>query len=146
MAVAIDAAVTAARSADGAGFEEAVAVLRALDPEQLAVLLGSVARELLERSYPDGLDADDAEQILVSCVKSAAAWYQALDGDALTRALTGALGIHDPDDEQAPPGPVVVTHGLLLIADRLSILALELPPVLDRALRDLMQSQTMEQP
>lgn len=149
MALAVDAAVSAARAGDAAAFAEALDDLGGMDREQLAVVLGAVTRELLERSHPDGLDSSDAEQVLTSCLRSAAGWYQAIDGDALIQALTGTLGIHDPDDpdESAPPAsPAVVAHGLLLIADQLTTMGEALPPVLDRALRELMRAQTIEFP
>ncbi len=145
MALAIDAAVSAARAGEAAAFTDAADDLGRMDREQLAVVLGAVTRELLERSHPDGLGASDAEQVLASCLRSAASWYEPLDGDSLIQALTGTLGIHDPD-ESAPAGPAVVTHGLLLIADQLTVLSQALPPVLDRALRELMRAQTIEFP
>jgi hypothetical protein len=79
-------------------------------------------------------------------MRSAASWYEPLDGDSLIQALTGTLGIHDPDESAPPAGPAVVTHGLLLIADQLTVLSQALPPVLDRALRELMRAQTIEFP
>ena len=43
-------------------------------------------------------------------------------------------------------GTAVVTHGLLLIADQLKVLAQGLPPILDCALHELMRAQTVEFP
>jgi hypothetical protein len=146
MALAIDAAVSAAQSGDAAAFADATAKLSRVGREQLAVLLGAVTRDLLERSHPDGLGAEDAEQVLQSCIRSAARWYRPADSDALAGALTGALGISDPDESPQPDGTAVVTHGLLLIADQLKILDQELPPILDGALHDLMRAQTVELP
>jgi hypothetical protein len=146
MARAVDAAVAAARGSDAAGFIEAITDLNRVDREQLAVLLGAVTRDLLERTHPDGLDSEDAELVLQSCIRSAAAWYEPLDSDSLIRALTGALGIVDPDEAVPVDGPAVVAHGLLLIADQLTTLTQELTPVLDAALRELMRAQTVEMP
>jgi hypothetical protein len=146
MARAVDAAVSAAQSSDAAAFADAIADLSRVDREQLAVLLGTVTRDLLERSHPDGLDADDADEVLQSCVRSAAGWYELLDGDSLVRALTGALGVSEPDESPQVDPAAVLTHGLLLIADQLTLLTLQLPPVLDCALRDLMRAQTIELP
>ena len=146
MALAIDAAVSAARAGDAAAFTDATDDLGRMDREQIAVVLGAVTRELLERSHPDGLGSSDAEQVLASCIKSAASWYKPLDGDSLIQALTGTLGIHDPDESAPPAGPAVVAHGLLLIADQLTGMSQELPPVLDRALGELMRAQTIEFP
>jgi hypothetical protein len=105
-----------------------------------------VARELLERSHPDGLDSDDAEQLLQSCIRSAAAWYKPLDSDSLIRALTGALGISEPEESPQLDGAAVVSHGLLLIADQLTTHTQELATVLDSALAELMRAQTVELP
>jgi hypothetical protein len=146
MALAVDAAVSAAQSSDAAAFAESIADLGRVDREQLAVLLGTVTRDLLERSHPDGLDSDDAQQVLQSCIRATASWYEPLDGDSLVRALTGALGVSEPDESPQLDGTAVLTHGLLLIADQLTILTLQLPPVLDCALRELMRAQTIELP
>jgi hypothetical protein len=146
MALAVDAAVSAARAGDAPAFTEAIGGLGRVDAEQLAVVLGTVTRGLLERSHPDGLDADDAAQVLHSCLASAAGWYEAVDADALTLALTGALGVTYSDELPQPDGIVVVAHGILLIADQLKGLAAALPPVLDHALRELMRAQTIELP
>jgi hypothetical protein len=146
MALAVDAAVSAAQSGDAEAFADAAANLSRVDREQLTVLLGSITRDLLERSHPDGLDSEDARQVLQSCTLSAARWYEPVDSDSLVRALAGALGISVPDQSPQPDGTAVVTHGLLLIADQLKILAQGLPPILDCALHDLMRAQTVELP
>jgi hypothetical protein len=149
MALAVDAAVAGARAGDPVAFTEALGDLSRVEPEQLAVLLGTVTRDLLERSHPDGLDSDDAEHVLRSALKLAAGWYQGLDGDALILALTGALGISadpDPDEPPRPGGAAVVAHGVILIADQLRVLAQPLPPVLNAALGELMRAQTVELP
>ena len=146
MALAVDAAVSAAQSGDAAAFTDATANLSRFDREQLAVLLGAITRDLLERSHPDGLDSGDAEQVLQSCIRSAASWYEGVDSDSLVEALSGALGISNPDEPPRADGTAVVTHGLLLIADQLKILAQGLPPILDGALHELMRAQTVEFP
>jgi hypothetical protein len=146
MAQAVSAAVSAAQSGDAAGFGEAAGGLSRLDREQVLVLLGSVTRDLLERSHPDGLGADDAEQVLRRCLISAAAWYGPVDGGALLGALGGALGISEPDDSPQLDGEAVLAHGLLLIADLLTVLGQALAPFLDAALRELMRAQTVELP
>jgi hypothetical protein len=146
LAVAVDAAVSAAPSADGEAFGAAITDLARVDEEQLAVVLGTVTRDLLERAYPDGLDSDDAEQVLQRVINSAASWYPDLDSDALIWALTGALGIGDLDELTERGGPVVAAHGLLLIGELLSGLAQPLPPVLEDALHELKRAQTIELP
>jgi hypothetical protein len=146
MALALDSAVSAAQAGDAAAFTDARADLGRVDREQLAVLLGAVTRELLERAHPDGLDSDDAQQVLASCIRSAATWYPPFDSDLVLWALTGALGVNDPDDAPQLDGPAVIAHGLLLIADQLTSLSQQLPPVLDGALGELMRAQTVELP
>ena len=146
MALAIDAAVSAAQASDAAAFTDATVGLYRVDREQLAMLLGAVTRELLERSHPNGLDSADAEQVLQSCIRSAAAWYKPLDSDSLIRALTGALGISEPAESPKLDRTAVVPHGLLLIADQLTTLTQELPTVLNSALAELTRAQTVELP
>ena len=146
MAVAIDVAVSAARDGAADDFTDATAALGRVDREQLATVLGTVTHDLLERSYPDGLDSDGAEEVMQSCFTSASGWYESFDTDSLVGALTGALGIGDPGDAPALDGGAVLAHGVLLIADRLTMLDLTLAPVLDAALRELMRAQTVEMP
>jgi len=146
LAETVDAAVTAARAGDPVAFGEATAALAGLDREQLAVVLGTVTRQLLEHSHPDGLDADDVRHILTSTAKRAAAWYEPLDGAALLEALTGTLGVTDPDGVPHPDPDAVLAHGVLLISDQLHVLGQQLPPVLNYALGELQRAQTMELP
>jgi len=146
MAEAVDAAVTAARAGDPVAFGEALTGLSALDREQLAVLLGTVTRQLLERSHPDGLDSDDAQHVLSSTARRAVDWYEPLDGAALLEALIGALGVTDPDGTPGPDPDAVLAHGILLISDQLHVLGQQLSPVLNYALGELQRAQTMELP
>jgi hypothetical protein len=146
MALAIDAAVSAAASSDAVGFERANAELNRVDPEQLRTVLGYVSRELFERAHPAGLDSDDAEQAIRSCQISVAGWFPQFDRDALIVALTGALGVSESDDSPGPGEMSVVTHGLLLVTDQLRTSGLRLEPVLDSALGELMRAQTVEMP
>ena len=146
MALAIDSAVTAAQASDGDTFADAATALARLDAEQVAVVLGAVSRDLLERAYPDGLDADDAEQVLDGVVRSAAGWFADLDSDSFIWALTGTLGIGDIDELPARERSAVLAHGVILIADLLTALGQPLAPVLDAALRELQRAQTVELP
>ncbi|HEX6854352.1 MAG TPA: hypothetical protein VF204_03570 [Streptosporangiaceae bacterium] len=146
MAETVDAAVTAAQAGDPVAFGAAMTGLAALDREQLAVLLGTVMRELLERSHPDGLDSGDAQHVLSSTARRAVAWYEPLDGAALLEALIGALGVTDPGGAPHPDPDLVLAHGVLLITDQLHVLGQQLPPVLNYALGELQRAQTMELP
>ena len=146
LALAVEAAVTAARAADADGFAAAGAELERLDRGRLAWLLGDVTRDLLERVHPDGLDSGDAQQLLDSCTRAAAGWYAPFDGDALVAALAGTLGVDDPDTPSPLTRPSVLAHGLLLVADLLARQPAPVDEVLDAALRELMRAQTIELP
>ena len=145
MALGVDAAVSAARAGDAEAFADALTELARVDREQLAVLLGTMTQDLLERSHPDGLDSDDAEEALRRCIRSAAPWYEPLDSDVLIRALTGALGVADPDDALPVDASAVTAHGVLLIAELLAAPE-DLAGLIDAALRELMRAQTVEMP
>jgi hypothetical protein len=110
------------------------------------VLLGALTRDVLERSHPDGLDSNDGEQALQSCIRFAASWYRQVDGESLIRALTGALDVIEPDEASVVDQMVVAAHGLLLIADQLVTVTQELPPLLDSARHELMRAQTVGLP
>jgi hypothetical protein len=98
MALAVETAVSAAQAGDLAAFTDSVADLIRADHGQIAVLLGAVTRDLIERSHPYGLDSGDAERLLQSCLRSAGPWYTPLELDKLIRALTGSLGMSDPEE------------------------------------------------
>ena len=147
MANAVDDALIAAGRADGERFDGAVTALGRLDREQLGVLLGTMTALTLERTFPDGLDSDDATDLLDRAERAASSWYRETERDALTRALIGALGIAEDDDgEPVPRGPSVVTHGLLLLAELLSARPGELSPLIGEGLRELHRAQTVELP
>jgi len=145
MAEAVDAVVTAAQGGDAERFGEALIELRQVDGEQLSVVLGALTRDLVERTHPDGLDADDAEALLDGTI-TASAWYRDFDGDALLHALADTLGVGLAEEATPRDGFVVITHGLLLITYLLGVGRVRLAPVLDAALRELMREQTMELP
>lgn len=141
LAAAIGDAVTAAEAADEGGFADALQQLARADREPLAVVLGEVAAALLERTFPDGLDAADAADLLARCT-SRFAWCPALAEDALLQALAGSLGVSLADDEAMLP--TALPNGLLLITELLA--GRPLAPVLDDALRELHRRQTIELP
>jgi hypothetical protein len=146
MALSIDDAVAAARAQQAESFAEAMAQLSGLDREQLIDVLGAVSRGLVERAFPDGLDSEGAGELLESCIRATLAWYPKLDTDALLRALTGALGLIDPEDAPAMDPSGVLIHGLLLIADQLNSIDQGLAPLLNDALAELQRAQTVELP
>ena len=146
MAVDVYAAVSAVIAGDRAQFDRSRAGLDRQDPEQLQVLLGAMARDLVERTYPDGLDSDDAEQVVARCLHSATVAYPNAHRDGFAVALTGALGVSEPDQAVPFDHADVRAHGLLLIADLLGERLVALPAVLDAALRETRRAQTMELP
>lgn len=146
MATAVTSALAEAWDRNAGAFDAAVATLGRLDRSQVATLLGTMLRDLIERSHPDGLDSEDANEVLQSCARFAAGWYPDFGEPAAVQALVGALGVGEPDDEGRPAELAVLTHGLLLIADQLSIAGLDAVPVLDAALAELLRAQTIEMP
>jgi len=114
-------AVTAARSQDVAGFDEATDRLAAADPEQVRVVLGVVVRALLEDLHPDGVAGDDLLELIKSCVRTSFGWYPAVDVQVLIVVLTGSLGVHEPDDEPRRVTPLeVARHAPLFITELLA--------------------------
>ena len=145
LAVAVEAAVDAALLESPSGFDDAVAELIHVYRDVIKVVLGEVTRDLLERAFPDGLDSDDAEQVLTRTSQWARRWCRDVDDDALVVALTGSLGVSS--DEPAPfTEPVVQRHGVLLVAQLLTGAGEPLSVVLGRALGELRRAQTMELP
>ncbi|MBF6278799.1 hypothetical protein IU458_35765, partial [Nocardia nova] len=85
-----------------AAFREATGELAELPGEQVGLVLAAIVRELLETAHPDGLTGDDARAVLEQVVRGAAAWLTEVDTGAVVAALTGALGVADPEDTTAP--------------------------------------------
>lgn len=103
-AEALDAAALALAAADGSGGDLGTKVL------------GMVARLRLEELHPDGLDADDVRTVLEDCVRSAGEWVSWVDPHVVLVLLASALGVHDPDENGAEPGPKdLARHGPLLV-------------------------------
>jgi hypothetical protein len=113
-------AVTAARAQDVPAFDEATARLATSEPEQVRVVLGVVVRALLEDLHPDGVSGDDLLELIKSCVRTSFGWYPAVDVQVLIVVLTGALGVHEPDEEPRRVTPLdVARHAPLFIAELL---------------------------
>jgi len=141
LAAAIDDAVAAAEAADEPAFADALGRLARVDREPLAVVLGELAGGLLAQTFPDGLDAADAEELLARCT-TRFAWCDVLAEDALVQALAGTLGLTLADDE--PLLPAAVPNGILLITELLA--GRRVAPMLEVALRELHRRQTVELP
>jgi len=133
--------VTAAAAADQAGFADALHRLSRVEREPLAAVLGDLAAALLESTYPDGLDADDAGELLRRCT-ARFSWCTTLDEAALLQALAGTLGVSLEQDEAMLPA--ALPNGLLLVAELLA--GRPVAPLLDVALRELQRRQTVELP
>ncbi|HVX45118.1 MAG TPA: hypothetical protein VHC49_14610 [Mycobacteriales bacterium] len=145
---AIAAAVQEAVAAVGArpAFEEAVAQLAALDQAQVTVVLGSVLQMLMEETAPDGLAADDVQSLLEKCVRNAAAWYPAVQVEALVIVVAGALGMQDPDADPRIAPPVIATHAALLVHELLAVTRRPLGGYLEIALGEIARAETIEMP
>jgi hypothetical protein len=115
-------AVAAVTSTDVAAFDEAVARLAAAEPEQVRVVLGVVVRALLEDLHPDGVSGDDLLELIKSCARTSIGWYPGVDIEVLVVVLTGALGVHEPDQEPRQFSPLdVARHAPLFIAELLAV-------------------------
>jgi hypothetical protein len=147
IAEAAEEAVSAARVRDPEPYEAAVARLAALDTARVGLVLGAVVRMLLEELHPDGLAGEDVHAVLDRCARSAVPWVPGVDPAVLVVLLTGALGVHQPDEEAAPPGELdIARHAPLLVADLLDVAGRPLAGYLDLALAEIARSQTMELP
>lgn len=142
LADAVDDAVRAAGAQDADGFADALARLRRADPDVLATLLGTMTQQLIERRFPDGLDSDDAQQLIDG---AAAPWFDSFDRNHLAVALVGALGMHDPAETPGAEHQLVTAHGLLLIGELLPSEKALVGLVTD-ALGEIHRAQTVELP
>ncbi|GAB3282071.1 hypothetical protein [Kineosporia babensis] len=112
-------AVDAARAGDLEAFTRATTDLAACEPEQVRLALGVVVRDLLEHLHPDGLAADDLQDLIRSCVKRVFAWYPQVDVNALVIVITGALGMQEEEEPRYSPANIA-RHAPLFIAELLS--------------------------
>ena len=146
-------AVSAAQDEDVAAFADATTRLAALDREQVGLVLGAVVRTLLEDLHPDGLGGDDVHDVLTACVRSASAWLPTVNPHALVVVLTGALGVHqsdeevDPEDRPPPLGPdEIARHAPLLVAELLGGSRRRLSGCLGSAFAAIAQAQINDMP
>ncbi|MFC0002606.1 hypothetical protein [Micromonospora siamensis] len=133
-------AVAAAQARDAEAYEPAVARLAAADRSGL--VLGAVVRLLLEETNPDGLDGDDVRRVLAGCVRSAGQWWPEVDPHVLLVLLASALGVYEPADDEAAPGPAAVAgHGPLLVADLLALTRRPLAGYLEAAFAEVARTE-----
>jgi hypothetical protein len=141
----IEAAVAAAQTQDAVAFEQAGSDLAGLDPQQVGLVVGGIVRVLLEEQHPDGLSGDDIRGVLERCVRAAAQWWPPVDANVIVVLLTGALGVHQFDDDAAPlSAAAMARHGALLTADLLA--GRPAAPYLQAVFADIARSETIEQP
>ncbi|MET8279861.1 hypothetical protein [Micromonospora sp. NPDC005174] len=140
IAVTATAAVAAAQARDGQAYEEAVADL-AVD-ERSGLVLGTVVRLLLEESHPDGLAGDDIRQVLARCVQDATRWRRDVDPHVVLVLLAGALGVYDPEADDAPPdASALARHAPLLVADLLAVTGAPLDDYLAAAFAEIERTE-----
>ena len=146
-------ALSAARAGNLDGFDGALAELgrggaRRPAPDQVGLVVGLALGELLERTHPDGIDSDDAEQVVERCLRTNRPWYP-MDEDQLLRALAGALRIDTysgPDAVTVGARPALLAHGLLLVADLLQVAGEPWDAVLAGVLDGLRRDGVVEHP
>jgi hypothetical protein len=138
-------AAHAVQAQDAEGFAATELRLAIADPELVRLLLGGAVRTALERTHAQGLDGDDARDLLERCVRSALAWLPDVEVPALIVVLTGALGMQDPDEEQPLPPATIAVHAVLLLAE-LGAGPGQVRQDLDVAVAELARHQTVELP
>ena len=132
-------------SGRGGGFGEAVHRECPLwIASKVAVVLGWAVRSLLEELHPDGMDGEDVRAVLTGCTTAAGAWESEVDPSVLLVALTGALGMSDPDEQPALPPEPVARNATLLLAFLLG--ERPLARYLDAAFAELRRAETIEMP
>ncbi|HLL67310.1 MAG TPA: hypothetical protein VK453_16620 [Micromonosporaceae bacterium] len=142
VAVAASSVVAAARARDNDLFAEAVGDLAVLDPERVSLVLGAAVRLLLEDLHPDGLDGDDVRDALERTVRAAGQWQPEVDPHVVLIVLAGALGVHDRDEEAAPPSAEsLARHAALLLAELLGERGRPFADYLTRAFAEIERAQ-----
>ncbi|MGR6322617.1 hypothetical protein Q2K19_12495 [Micromonospora soli] len=140
IAEAATAAVTAAGDRNIETYGPAVERLTAAD--RAGLVLGGAVRLLLEETHPDGLDGDDVRQVLERCVRSSAQWCPEVDPHVLLVLLASTLGVYDPGDDDAPPGPpAIARHAPLLVADLLAVTGRPLADYLTAAFAEVARTE-----
>ncbi|MEV0334402.1 hypothetical protein [Nocardia sp. NPDC050717] len=145
IAIAVDAAVHAARAADEPAFTEAIAELAELPADQVGAVLAAIVRELLEVAHPDGLTGDDVRAVLEAVVRATVPWHPRLDVAAVIATLTGALGVDDATEPDAPPADVHPA-AVLLIAHLTERTGVRAGDTIGRAIGEIARAETVEMP
>jgi hypothetical protein len=142
---AVTTAVAAASAQNPAALDDACARLQTCDEQQVRDVLHALTLGLIEKAFPDGLDADDLRALLADVIRSATAWLPDLDPHAVVVVLTGALSVHEID------GPPIEADALpiacvLAVSHLLHQLRVPLDLELTHTFEELRTAQTMEMP
>ena len=142
---AVTGAVAGATALDAGAVDEHVRRLGLADTDQVHAVLHELVLRLLERSHPDGLDADSVRELLDGVLQETAAWLPDLDPHALVLVLGGALSALE---EGTPPAEhhALLMACVVLVAHLLAVLEEPLAPSLDAAFAELHRAQTVELP
>jgi hypothetical protein len=148
IARAVTALVGAAAARDPAALRAGCAALRGCDEVAAADLLHRLTLGLVERAFPDGLDADDIQALFDEVAAGAAGWLTGLDPMAVLVVVAGTLSIHPPPDAPQPSlDQDALPIACALVVDCLLVrLSARLAPELARAFDELRVAQTMELP
>lgn len=139
---AVEEAVAASAAADEPALRRAVGALLAADDSQVRAVLHELVLRLVERAFPDGLDADDARDLVTRVAGWAAGWLAQADTYPVALILGGALSVHE---EELPVAPDALLTAAAVTVDRL--LAGEPPRRwLDEAFAELRRAETIELP
>jgi hypothetical protein len=148
IARAVTALVSATAVRDEGALRMACTALRDCDEAATYDVLARLTLGLVERAFPDGLDADDVRALFDEVAGDAAGWLAALDPMAVLVVVAGTLSIHPPDDAPKPSlDPDALPVACALVVDHLlGRLGARLPSELTRAFDELRTAQTMDLP
>ncbi|OQQ25005.1 hypothetical protein A4U94_23445 [Prescottella equi] len=147
IAVTTDAAINAARSADGEQFVEKIENLTLLPFEQVTLVHAGVVRALLEDLHPDGFSGDDIQDALTRVAGAALVWLPGLDISALAAVLTGSLGLTEmSDDAQRIGQSEYLRSAVLVMTDLLATADASPHGYLKAAIAEIARAETVEMP
>lgn len=145
LADAVATSVGAAQLEDAESYLASLPTLLRQEPDHLRLMLGEVVRTLVESRFPDGIDADDARQLLADTVRWVAGWDGPVDVPALAAVLTGSLGVHPDDADRPDVAPDAVSAAAPLLAAHL-LAGRSAQAAVDRALTTVAQHQENDAP
>ena len=148
IARAVAALVGAAVTRDADALRAGCVALRDCDETAAFDVLARLTLGLVERAFPDGLDADDVRALFDEVAAGAAGWLTGLDPMAVLVVVAGTLSIHPPDDAPRPSldQDALPVACALVVDHLLTRLGARLAPELARAFDELRTAQMMELP